>query len=182
MLQTLRNSTEIIALLQQMERYNQDHASPLPQEEEVKSIWSGVGIRIGKYHFVAALGYVCEIMKYPRLSLLPGSKSWTLGIANVRGNLLPIFDIHGFLGNVSTPLKRETRVLSISGSDFSAGLLVDEVFGMKYFDKDNYDASLTYDVKWKNYLNGGYQLDGQKWIIFNMQYLLENENFLHVAI
>jgi len=31
-------------------------------------------------------------------------------------------------------------------------------------------------------LNGGYQVDGQKWVIFNMQHLIENEKFLHVAI
>lgn len=174
--------TEIIALLQQMERYNQAHASPLPQEEEVKSKWSGIGVRIGNYYFVVALDYVREIMNYPRLSLVPGSKDWVMGIANVRGNLLPIFDLHRILGNVSTPLKRETRVLSIASGDLSAGLLVDEIFGMKYFDKDNYDALLTYEVKWKNYLHGGYQLDAQKWIVFDIQRLIENENFLHVVI
>jgi len=181
MQQTPQNSSEIIALLQQMERYNQDHASPLPQEEEVKSVWSGIGVRIGSYHFVVAMGYVREIMTYPRISLVPSSKDWVMGIANVRGNLLPVFDLHRFLGNVSTPLKRETRVLSISSGDLSAGLLVDEVFGMKYFEKDNYDASLTYDVNWKNYLNGGYLDDSRKWVIFNMQRLIENESFLNVA-
>ena len=179
--QTPLKSTDIIALLQQMERYNQKHAAPLPHEEEVKAMWSGIGIRIADYHIVVAMGYVREIMKYPRLSQVPGSKDWVMGIANVRGNLLPIFDLHRFLGTVSTPLKRETRILSISSGDLSAGLLADEVFGMKYFDKDDYDASLTYDVKWNNYLNGGYLIDDQKWIIFDMQRLIENENFLHVA-
>lgn len=176
-----QNTTDILALLQQMESYNQEHASPLPQEEEVKTLWSGIGVRIGNYHFIVAMGYVREIMKLPGLSRVPGSKDWVLGIANVRGNLLPIFDLHRFLGDVSTPLKRETRVLSISSGELSAGLLVDEVFGMKYFDKDDYDASLTYDVKWKNYLNGGYHEDDRQWIIFNMRRLIENENFLQVA-
>ncbi len=176
-----QNPSDIVALLQQMELYNQQFAAPLPHEEEARTMWSGIAVRIADYHIIVAMGYVNEIMKYPRLSQVPSSKDWVLGIANVRGNLLPIFDLHRFLGNVSTPLKRETRVLSISNDDLSAGLLVDDILGMKYFDKDNYDASLTFDVKWKNYLAGGYQDDDQKWIIFDMQRLIENDDFLHVA-
>jgi twitching motility protein PilI len=177
-----QNSSQIIQLLLQMETLSRNHAAPLPLEDEIKSMRSGIGFRIAEHHFVAPMEYVREIMKYPSISLVPGSKSWVKGIANIRGNLLPIFDLHGFLGKVSTLVKRETRILSISNEKLTTGLMVDEVYGMKYFDHDNFDAQMGYDVQWKEYLNGGYELEGKNWVVFDLQRLTENSQFLSVAV
>ena len=172
---------QIIQLLQQMETYSRNNAAPLPMEDDVKSSWSGIGFRIAKQKLVVPMGLVKEIMKYPSTSTVPGSKEWVRGIANIRGNLLPVFDLRGFLGERLTPIKRETRVLSIAKDKLSAGLIVDEVYGMKYFDQLNYDAKIDQDVKWKNYFSGGYEQDGDRWVVFNVQKLVESKEFLNVA-
>lgn len=178
---TPQNPLQIIQLLQQMEENSQINAAPLPLEEDVKSLWSGIGFRIAEYHFVVSMESVREIMKYPAVSQVPGSKEWVRGIANIRGNLLPIFDLQGFLGKLLTPIKRETRVLSIAKEQLSAGLIVDEIYGMKYFDQADFDPKMGHDVKWQNFYRGGYKLDGENWVIFNMQQLVESRDFLNVA-
>jgi twitching motility protein PilI len=176
-----QNSTQIVQLLQQMEDYSRKNAAPLPMEEHVKSLWSGIGFRIAKHKFVVPMGFVREIMKYPHTSQVPGSKDWVRGIANIRGNLLPVFDLQGFLGKKITPIRRETRILSIAKDKLSAGLIVDEIYGMKYFDQTRFDEKMGHDVKWKNYFSGGYELDGENWVVFNMQQLVESREFLNVA-
>ncbi len=176
-----QSSQQIIQLLQQMELYSQNNAAPLPMEDDVKSLWSGIGFRIAEHKFVVSMGFVREIMKYPSTSQVPGSKEWVRGIANIRGNLLPVFDLQGFLGKKTTPVKRETRVLSIAKDKLSAGLIVDEIYGMKYFDQLNFDAKMHHDVTWKSYCKGGYELDGENWVVFNMQRLIESRKFLNVA-
>ncbi len=176
-----QSSQQIIQLLQQMELYSQNNAAPLPMKDDVKSLWSGIGFRIAEHKFVVSMEFVREIMKYPSTSQVPGSKEWVRGIANIRGNLLPVFDLHGFLCEKTTQIKRETRILSIAKDKLSAGLIVDEIYGMKYFDQLNYDARIQHDVSWKNFLKGGYELDGENWVVFNMRQLIESRDFLNVA-
>ncbi len=176
-----KNSQEIIQLLKQIEQNSLMNAAPLPLENEIKSKWSGIGFRMGHYNFVVAMEFVIEIMKFPPISQVPGSKEWVRGIANIRGNLLPIFDLQGFLNSALTQIKRETRVLSIAKNELNAGLIVDEIYGMKYFDQINFNPKLGYDAQWKGYYKGGYVLEGENWIVFNIQQLIENQDFLNVA-
>lgn len=176
-----QNSQQIIQLLQDMETYSRNNAAPLPMEDSVKSLWSGIGFRVASHKFVVPMEFVREIMKYPTTSQVPGSKEWVRGIANIRGNLLPVFDLQGFLGKKITPIRRETRILSIAKDKLSAGLIVDEIYGMKYFAQSDYKADLGHEVKWKNYFNGGYELDGENWLVFNMNQLVESRDFLNVA-
>ena len=177
-----QNPAQIVQLLQQMEAYSRAYAAPLPMEEDAKTTWSGIGFRIAEHHFVAPMEYVREIMKFPALSVVPGSKDWVRGIANIRGNLLPIFDLQGFLSKSPSAIKRETRVLSIAREKLAAGLIVDEIYGMKYFDQENYDAQMQHDVQWNEYFKGGYELDGDRWVVFNMSKLVESRDFLNVAV
>jgi len=177
-----QNPGQIIQLLQNMESDSRAHAAPLPLEEDIKSVWSGIGFRIEEHRFVAPMEYVREIMKYPAVSQVPGSKEWVRGIANIRGNLLPVFDLKGFLEQMMTPVKRETRILTIARDKINAGLIVDEIYGMKYFDQEQYDAQMRHDVKWNEYLSGGYEQDGENWVIFNLKQLIESREFLNVAV
>jgi len=177
-----KNSEQIIQLLMQIETDSRNHAAPLPMDEDIKAVWSGIGFRIAENHFIAPMEYVREIMKFPLVSQVPGSKDWVKGIANVRGNLLPVFDLQGFLSNLATPVKREARILAIAKDKLSAGLLVDEVYGMKYFDREHFEAKMQHDVPWKEYFSGGFELDGENWVVFNIQRLIENRDFLNVAV
>ncbi len=176
-----QNSQQIVQLLQEMEAYSRKNAAPLPMGDDAKSLWSGIGFRIAEHKFVVPMEFVREIMKYPTISQVPGSKEWVRGIANIRGNLLPVFDLQGFLGKQVTSIRRETRILSIAKDKINAGLIVDEIYGMKYFEQANFDVNMGHDVKWKNYFSGGYELDGESWVVFNMQQLVESRDFLNVA-
>lgn len=47
--------------------------------------------------FALEVRYVCEILLVQRLSPLPGTPSYLRGIYDLRGQLLPIFDLRGLL-------------------------------------------------------------------------------------
>ena len=40
---------------------------------------------------------VVEILPMPQVTPVPGAQPWLLGVANIRGNLLPIVDLKQFL-------------------------------------------------------------------------------------
>ncbi|WP_031798703.1 chemotaxis protein CheW, partial [Pseudomonas aeruginosa] len=84
-------------------------AAGLPAQQEAVQSWSGIGFRMGGRFFVAPMGEVGEVLHEPRYTQLPGVKTWVKGVANVRGRLLPIMDLCGFLGTELSPLRKQRR-------------------------------------------------------------------------
>ena len=67
------------------------------------------------------------------MTRVPGANRWLLGIANLRGHLLPLIDVKLLLGSGRTTLRRTTRVISVNHREVPAGLVVDEVLGFRRF-------------------------------------------------
>ena len=73
------------------------------------------------------------MLTWPGVTALPGAKPWLLGLANVRGQLLPVTDLAAFFGGEPTTIGRSSRVMMVNHADIPAGLLVDEVRGFRRF-------------------------------------------------
>lgn len=157
------------------------HAVPLPSQEEAQERWTGVGFSLDGVHYVTPLSEVAEILTLPALTRVPGAKSWVRGIANVRGMLLPVMDLHGYFGRSARPSKRQ-RVLVMNHAGVFSGVVVDDVLGLQHFDyEDAVEVSLPEDDPRQAYLAGGFQRKGELWTIFSLYALAENETFLQVA-
>lgn len=179
--------------LLELERQSMEHAAGLPRQQETRQQWVGIGFRVGDFRLTAPMDQVQEIMPLPDVARIPGVKSWTLGIANVRGNLIPMFDLHGFL--FGTPLEQAPthQVLVCEHNDVTAGLLVDEVLGLKYFytdDREAPDSGLP--EPFRPYVDGRFpdaEADdeaaterGAGWHIFSLHQLTESPGFLRVSL
>ena len=169
-------------LLQEMERRSRaahagEGASAAPEE------WVGVGFRIGEEQFVATRDQVREVLMLPDgMTRVPGAKRWLLGIANLRGHLLPLVDVKLLLGSGRTTLRRNTRVISVNHREVPAGLVVDEVLGFRRF-TDNEFTSTAADtvVRCDRFLNGTYKRGHESWPVFNLFDLVESNLFLQAA-
>jgi purine-binding chemotaxis protein CheW len=69
---------------------------------------------------------VLEIIRPPVLTRVPHSPANLLGVANLRGTVLPIISLAGLLGHKAAAESRSTRVVVVNGKSV-VGLLVDEV-------------------------------------------------------
>lgn len=171
------------ALLVEIERRSRAHAAGLPRQVEVKGVWTGIGFRIGSAALVTPLGEVSEILTYPELSRVPMAKSWVKGIANVRGNLLPIMDLQGYLGRGHTALDRTSRVLVVQRDGVLAGLLVDEVLGIRHFLEEERAATPpAVDEAIRPYVGEAFHRAGEHWAVFSLYTLAETPRFLQVAV
>ncbi len=170
------------SLLQSLEQRGRDHAAALPVQDEVHERWAGIGFRLGGWRLVASMGDVVEILTYPQLSPVPRTKAWVRGIANVRGNLLPIMDLSGFLEQRSAALTRLSRVLVVQKAGVTSGLLVDEVLGMRQFD-DEERVAVPGGVgeTLRPYVSGAYRRDDGDWLVFSIQALVSDPQFLKVG-
>ena len=108
-------------LLLDIESRGLQHAAGLPQQAEVTRPWSGIGFKIGDLHLVSAVGDVNEILHFPQVTIIPGTKSWVKGMANIRGSLIPIIDLNGYLGNTTTQMNARRRDMIIKNEDLKKG-------------------------------------------------------------
>lgn len=175
--------TNPIYLLQEIEKRSRANAHELPQQEDIKEGWSGIGFRVDDQNLLAPVGEVREILTFPSISPVPGSKSWVLGIANVRGNLLPIMDLVGYLDGYETTLTKRSRVMVINYRGVFAGLLVDEVLGLKHFDTEErvFELPAT-EVSLVPYLDRAFCRDSVYWAVFSFHKLALNPLFMQVAV
>ena len=126
---------------------------------------------------------VREVLMLPdSMSRVPGAKRWLLGIANLRGHLLPLIDVKLMLGSGRTSLRRATRVISVNHREIPAGLIVDEVLGFRRFmEKEHTDATTETIVRCDRYLTGAFERGGDTWPVFNLFDLVESNLFLQAA-
>ena len=110
-----------------------EHAHGLPQQEQTDEEWVGIGFRLGRLNLVAPLGEVAEILTPLSLSKVPRTKPWVCGIANVRGNLMPIMDLQAYLHDQPASLNRRSRILVVNHNGVYSGLVVDAVLGLRHF-------------------------------------------------
>lgn len=150
---------------------------------EIEEEWVGIGFRIGQEFFVAERDQVREVLMLPEsITRVPGASRWMLGIANLRGHLLPLIDLKMFLGSGRTSLRRVTRVISVNHRDVPAGLVVDEVQGFRRFsDSEHIEKWPQTAVRCDRYIEGAFERGPDIWPVFNLYDLLESSSFLQAA-
>lgn len=145
--------------------------------------WVGVGFRIGDEQFVAGRDQVREVLMLPEsMTRVPGARRWLLGIANLRGHLLPLVDVKLMLGSGRTTLRRNTRVISVNHREVPAGLVVDEVLGFRRFmDNELTDTWPETAVRCDRFLTGAYQRGDDTWPVIDLFDFIESNLFLQAA-
>lgn len=169
-------------LLAEIERRSrQAHSGP--GSSAMPAEWVGVGFRIGEEQFVASREHVREVLMLPEdMTRVPGARRWLLGIANLRGHLLPLVDVKLMLGSGRTTLRRTTRVISVNHREVPAGLVVDEVLGFRRFmDSELTDVWPETVVRCDRFLSGAYQRNDDTWPVFNLFDFVESNLFLRAA-
>lgn len=88
--------------------------------------------------YAVPIGAVREILKVPVITSVPRVPDNVLGVMNVRGEMLPVYDLRARLNleplhrRVAGPgdVPRETRVVLLKELEGDAGILVDRVRGV----------------------------------------------------
>ena len=185
MSQALEGGREIIALLRDIERRSRDHAQSPPRQRKQRHLWEGIVFTIGDVRFTAPIEEVKEILNLPAgITPVPGTKKWVRGVANIRGSLLPIIDLKQFLEGGTTKTGRRNRVLVIDRQGVYTGLLVGEMARMRHFyDADRRDvAAADLVADFGPFVKALYVQQGEKWPVFDIPALLEDQNFLVAAL
>jgi twitching motility protein PilI len=165
-------------VLADYERRSLAHVAGLPDQIEAPGLWRGIGFRVGVRHFVSIIAEVNEILTPPLLTAVPGTRRWLLGVANVRGNLVPIIDLRDFIEGERSVITDASRVLVVRQHAGSVGLLIDEVLGQRSFsDEQRADAVGESDERYQRFVGENLQLGDVLWGLFSMAALVRAAEF-----
>lgn len=169
-------------ILARYERLSLAHASGTQERLEAPGLWRGIGYRAGSHLFVSGIEEINELLALPPLTPVPGTKSWLLGVANVRGNLMPVIDLARFLFGERTLPSERSRLLVVRQGSGAAALLVDEVFGQRTVDVEQRRyAEREDDPRLVRFVDDRVEVDGQRLALFSMGKLVRAPDFRQAA-
>jgi twitching motility protein PilI len=100
-------------------------AAPATQEASI------FGFRVGSLGFLVAAGTYCEVIGQMQVNSIPNTKPWFSGLLNLRGNLVPAFDLRELLGQEAADNKKRS-LFAIDRGEKTVALWIDglpEVLG-----------------------------------------------------
>lgn len=142
---------------------------------------SRLGVKVGDAYWLVSLADVNEVLPVPVMLSVPLTKSWFMGVANIRGVLYGVNDFSAIQGRGHSPLTRESRVLTVHQRfDVNIALLVDQLIGLRS----------PADMEVIKEHQGGEQWQGVQYkdasdIVWNELYLdvlLADPSFMQIAI
>ena len=136
---------------------------------------STLGVQIAGRNWLVDMADIGEVLPLPPMTVVPFTKPWFRGVANVRGNLYGVADMATYERSGTASGDVNNRVLLVAERyAFNAALLVDRVLGLR-------DAR-----SWqKSEVNGQVEYHdepGALWRKLDVEGLLEQSDFLQIGI
>ncbi len=136
---------------------------------------SMLAILIAGKNWLVDMADIAEVLPLPSLTAVPLTKSWFLGVANVRGNLYGVIDMATYEKTGAASGNANNCVLLVSERfAFNAALLVDRVLGLR--DTQSWKRNEVYGQA--EYLDE----TGASWTRLDVQGLLQQAEFLQIGI
>lgn len=79
------------------------------------------GFSIGTYHFMVAASCFCEVFVDTAIASIPNAPSCLVGLSNVRGVLIPIYQLHSAL---DLELPKKLIIFAVGKGDSAVGILI----------------------------------------------------------
>lgn len=144
--------------------------------------WTGLAFRSGARWLLAPREDVREVIPLPKLTRVPGARPFLLGLANVRGGLVPVTDLGQLFGQARMNEHRDQRVLVFNSERVPAGFLVDEVAGYRQFAPADQRHELAREAgALEPYLLGAFVREGREWLVLSLHRIARAGIFLNAA-
>ena len=169
-------------VLADYEQRSLSHVAGMPEQIDAPGLWRGVGFRLGSRRLAVSFSEIIEIITCPPLTPIPGGQGWLLGIANIRGTLLPVVDLKQFLEGERTVLHETTRMLVVRQPGGNVAVLIDELYGQRNFTDEQRIESGEQDAgRYANFVKQAYRLGDTDWGVFSMGVLARTPEFRQAA-
>lgn len=144
--------------------------------------WRGIGFFVGETTLVTSMDSVVEVLDLEKCTRVPSSGQWFEGIANVRGQLVPVSDLYSFVFDKPSFRDRNTRMIVFKMASSVTGLIVSSVTGIRSFPQETMDQDYPeLDESIKPFVVGCFHRGGEDYPVFDFNRLVANERFMQIT-
>ncbi|MGV6858539.1 MAG: chemotaxis protein CheW [bacterium] len=170
-------------LREQDQRYRDRGVLPA-DEKPAGEEWTGLLFRIKDASFLSSMAVIQEMVPQWEVTPIPGVKPWVLGLMNLHGNLVTVIDLEGFFfgKNIST-YSADPKLMVVTQGNYSVGLVVSEVFGMKHFwamDRAPTPQGIAEEVA--PFVGMSFNRHGEHYAVFDVEALMADERFRSLSL
>jgi purine-binding chemotaxis protein CheW len=97
------------------------------REEAALDALEVLPFRLGREHYAIETRYAREVVRLTGFTSVPSTENFLLGVANLRGEIVPIFDLMRFFGFASQGLLDRSRVIVVGAAEVEFGIIADSV-------------------------------------------------------
>ncbi len=139
-----------------------------------------LGFQAGSDFWLLSLADSGEIASLPVLTVVPLTRTWFVGMANIRGKLYSVTDFSAFLGREMTPQNASSRLLLIGARHGSnAALLVTRLLGLRNIEDLTPVAADAGAPGWAS--QAYVDKEGRRWRFLDVRELLMDERFMDIG-
>lgn len=88
---------------------------------------SRYGFRIGDLGLLLGARTLCEVAAVPAAARIPGTPNWLLGVMNLRGTLVPVFDLHALFELPAAERSNSAAGLVIDRGEHAVAIVIDDL-------------------------------------------------------
>ncbi len=154
------------------------------RSEGVVASW--LAVQCGSVDYLLPLEQSGEIFPLTTLQTVPYTRDWFIGVANLRGGLFGIVDMHSFVskGKASVrteALRSQCRLVALNPAlEINCAVLVDQLLGLR--SAQAFAEVTAPDAEAPDFFGNVYaDATGRRWQEINLQKLARQGEFLSIA-
>ena len=153
------------------ETVNLDLRDSYSQDDEIQV----VAFNLGKEEYAVDILNVQEIERVLNITRVPRSTNYIEGVVNLRGNIIPIINLHKKFNLQAEGNEEEKRIIVFQFDDLKAGIIVDEVSEVLRLGKEDIEETgKVYGSINAEHIKGVAKVDSRLLILLDIFNILES--------
>lgn len=131
--------------------------------------------KLGIEYYGIPINNVLSIERISKITRIPNSPKYVLGLINLRGDVVPVIDLRLKVGLESKEVDNNTRIIIVKEDETVIGLMVDSSSEVLELHEDNIDKAPVSDSnELLSYVNGIGKTSDRMLILLSLERLLEH--------
>jgi twitching motility protein PilI len=128
------------------------------------------GVKVANMGLLVPAGVICEVVDGLTVHPLPNAAGWFPGMLNLRGNLIPVFDLHALCSGSPADLG---KLLVVDRGERAAAIPIDQL-PVPVDPRTASEHQPPISEELRPYLRGGFIDDGELWVELDFTALFES--------
>ncbi|MFK5893449.1 MAG: chemotaxis protein CheW [Pseudomonadota bacterium] len=143
-------------------------------KSEQETIFRRLGFKVGGIGLLIAENTVSELIDISKICAIPNTANWLQGIVNLRGNLIPVFELTTLL-TLELSEEKKCMLLVLGQGESAAALPIIELPSHQRFQEADKMTSLpALPDAIAPYISTGYERDDEIWFNFEHEAFFES--------